>query len=73
MWELIVSGKKLLNYLKSNNASIIRSKWSHIFIKYMWFVTTIPIHSNQDLPIWTLKKIMKDLNLTNLDIIKAKK
>lgn len=72
MSELVISGKNLYNYLIKNWAEVIRSKWSHFFIKYNNKVTIIPIHNKKDLPQWTLRKIMKDLNLTKEDIKKAK-
>ena len=72
MWELAISWKKLLKYLTKNWAKIIRQKWSHCFIKYNSKYTVIPLHSNEDLPKWTIRKIMKDLNLSIEDIKKAR-
>ena len=73
MWELVISWKKLLNFLVNKNAQVIRIKWSHVFLKYNNLVTTIPLHSSTELPIWTLKKIMKDLSLNREDIVQAKR
>ena len=73
MWEIVISGKKLYNYILANWWVLIRSRWSHFFVKYNFKLTTIPIHKNEDLPTWTLRKIMRDLDLTRNDILKAKK
>jgi predicted RNA binding protein YcfA (HicA-like mRNA interferase family) len=32
-------------------------------------ILSIPVHSNRDLPIGTLKSIMKDANLTEDDLV----
>ncbi len=71
MWDLVISWKKLLKYLLKNNAKIVRQKWSHCFIFYNNKSTIIPLHSNIDLPKWTIRKIMKDLDLSLEDIKKA--
>ncbi len=69
MWILAISWKKLLKLLIKDGAHIIRSKWSHFFIEYKWKYTVIPVHSNKDLPIWTLMNILRDLNIS-IDYIK---
>ena len=74
MWELVISGKKILQYLMSHKWWIIvRKKWSHHFVKTtdQW-MTTVPVHGNKDLPTGTVRKIMRDLELTIEDIRKAK-
>ena len=72
MWELAISWKKLLKYLLKNWAKIVRQKWSHCFVRYDNHSTIIPLHWNEDLPKWTIRKIMKDLDLSLEDIKKAK-
>ena len=72
MWELAISWKKLFKYLLKNGARLIRQKWSHCFVRYNGKATVIPLHSNIDLPKGTIRKIMKDLDLTLDDIKKAK-
>jgi len=72
MWDLAISWKKLLKYLIKNWAKLVRQKWSHCFIVYKWKTTIIPLHSNEDLPKWTVRKIMKDLELSLEDIKKAR-
>jgi len=62
----------LLKYLTSNWWILIRQKWSHCFVKYKDKWTVIPLHWNKDLPIGTVKKIMKDLWLSEKDIKKAR-
>ena len=66
MSSICISGKDLLKLLLKKWAKLIRSKWSHNFIKFWDNQTIIPMHSNQDLPIWTLLKIARDLQIDDI-------
>lgn len=66
----VISGKKLLKFLKSKGFVVLRQKGSHCFVasKDRSLSTVIPIHSNEDLSKGLLKKILSDLNINNLEI-----
>ena len=66
-----VSGKELCKIVQNNGWILKRIKGSHhIFEKSGLEVTlSIPIHSNRDLKIGTLKSIMKQANLREEDLI----
>ncbi len=70
MWELIIKWKKLLTILKKLWAITLRQKGSHCIIKYKEKITIIPLHGGKDLPKWTIRKILRDLNLDYSDIKK---
>ncbi len=65
-----VSGKKLSKIVQKDGWVLKRVKGSHhIFEKEGLEITlSIPIHSNKDLKIGTLKAILKQANLTEDDL-----
>ncbi|MBS3769503.1 MAG: type II toxin-antitoxin system HicA family toxin [Bacteroidales bacterium] len=62
----VISGKELLGLLKSIGFEVVRVRGSHHRLKHPdGRITTIPIHSNKDLPKGLLRKIIReDLKLT---------
>lgn len=59
-----ISGKKMLKLLALAGFKVIRTKGSHYFLKNNnGFVTTAPIHGNEDLGISIIKSILSDTNL----------
>lgn len=62
-----ISWKKLLQILILKWAKIVRINWSHHFMNFWNNRTVILVHSNQDLPIWTLHSICKDLKIENIE------
>ena len=66
-----ISGKKLKQILEKKGWIHHRTTGSHWVYKNPAFkgVASIPIHGNKDLPIGTLKSIMKDANLTDDDLL----
>jgi predicted RNA binding protein YcfA (HicA-like mRNA interferase family) len=65
-----ISGKKLCKVLQKNGWLLTRVKGSHyIFTKpNVSTIITVPVHGNRDLPIGTLKEILKDAVLTEDDL-----
>ncbi len=65
-----ISGKKLKRILERKGWIHHRTTGSHWIYKNPDFkvAVSIPIHSNKDLPIGTVKSIMKDANLTEQDL-----
>jgi predicted RNA binding protein YcfA (HicA-like mRNA interferase family) len=65
-----VSGKTLCKIVERNGWELKRVSGSHhIYIKDdIDAILSIPVHSNRDLPIGTLRSIMKDAELTEDDL-----
>ena len=65
-----VSGKTLCKIVERNGWELKRVSGSHhIYIKdSIDAILSIPVHSNKDLPIGTLRSIMKDAELTEDDL-----
>lgn len=65
-----VSGKALCKILERQGWELKRITGSHhIYTKVgVDVILSIPVHSNRDLPIGTLKSIIKDAKLTKEDL-----
>ncbi len=65
-----ISGKKLCKAVEKHGWELARIKGSHhIYSKDdTSTIVIIPVHGNRDLPIGTLKGILKDAGLTENDI-----
>jgi predicted RNA binding protein YcfA (HicA-like mRNA interferase family) len=65
-----ISGKKLCKLVEKYGWELARIKGSHhIYSKEnISTIFIIPVHGNRDLPIGTLKGILKDAGLTEDDI-----
>lgn len=65
-----VSGKMLCKIVERNGWELKRVSGSHhIYIKdSVDAILSIPVHSNRDLPVGTLRSIMKDAELTEDDL-----
>ena len=65
-----ISGKKLCKIVEKLGWQLKRVTGSHhIYTKdNKEVILVIPVHGNRDLPIGTLKQIMKDADLTENDL-----
>jgi predicted RNA binding protein YcfA (HicA-like mRNA interferase family) len=65
-----ISGKKLCKVVEKFGWTLARVKGSHhIYTKEnISKIVVIPVHGNRDLPIGTLRGILKDAELTEDDI-----
>ena len=65
-----ISGKNLCKIVEHKGWILKRITGSHHIYKKKGLETilVIPVHSNRDLPNGTLKRILKDANLTENDI-----
>lgn len=65
-----ISGKKLCKVLERNGWYLKRTTGSHrIYAKQgVSAILPVPVHGNRDLPLGTLKSIMKDAGLTEEDL-----
>ncbi len=59
------SGKKLISVLKKLGFTVIRIKGSHHYLKHQdGRATVVPVHSNEDIGIGLLLKILRDIEIT---------
>lgn len=65
-----ISGKKLCKVVEKDGWKLARIKGSHhIYTKEnISTIIIIPVHGNRDLPLGTLKGILRDTGLTENDI-----
>ena len=63
-----ISGKALCKIVEQNGWLLKRVTGSHHIYTKEGVILSIPVHSNRDLPIGTLKSIMKDAGLTEEDL-----
>ncbi|MGB7414027.1 MAG: type II toxin-antitoxin system HicA family toxin [Thermosynechococcaceae cyanobacterium] len=65
-----ISGKALCKVVERNGWNLKRVTGSHHIYakKSIKAILSIPVHSNRDIPIGTLKGILKDAGLTEQDI-----
>jgi predicted RNA binding protein YcfA (HicA-like mRNA interferase family) len=65
-----ISGKQLCKIVEANGWQLKRIRGSHhIYTKDdVEAIVVIPVHRNRDLPIGTLKSILKDAELTEEDL-----
>jgi predicted RNA binding protein YcfA (HicA-like mRNA interferase family) len=64
-----ISGKKLAKILEKKGWILVKTRGSHFKFEKGQDSLIVPIHGNKDLPIGTLKSIMKDANLTENDLL----
>lgn len=63
-----VSGKKLAQILERKGWILTKTRGSHFKYQRGEDSVAVPIHGNRDLPIGTLRSIMKDTGLTEADL-----
>jgi predicted RNA binding protein YcfA (HicA-like mRNA interferase family) len=57
----IISGKEFIRFLNSYGFVVLRIKGSHHRLKHPdGRITTVPVHSNEDLPVGLLRKIIRE-------------
>ena len=68
----IITGKELIKFLETIGFKQTRTKGSHVRLKSSdGKVTTVPIHSGQDIPKGLLRKIIReDLEMTLEEFLK---
>ena len=60
-----ISPKKLIKILLKVDFREIRINWSHHFFdRKDWKTTVVPVHWNEDITVWLLKKILRDTNIS---------
>ncbi|MFH1402544.1 MAG: type II toxin-antitoxin system HicA family toxin [Patescibacteria group bacterium] len=71
----IISGKKMIKFLERCGFEIVRIKGSHHFLKNAsnGFITTVPVHNNEDLGMRMIKDILSDINMDRKEYEKLRK
>jgi predicted RNA binding protein YcfA (HicA-like mRNA interferase family) len=69
----VINGKELIAFLKILGFSVIRQKGSHVRLKSEdGRFTTVPLHSNEEIPRGLLRKIIReDLEMTLEEFVSA--
>jgi predicted RNA binding protein YcfA (HicA-like mRNA interferase family) len=67
----VVRGKNLIKALEKMGFYKVRQNGSHVFLSHKdGRCTTIPIHSNRDIPNGTFREILNDLKISKGEIMK---
>ena len=59
-----VTGKTMVAFLKKQGFTVVRVRGSHHVLQQGDLRTTVPVHGNRDLKTGTLRKILRDIDLT---------
>ena len=59
-----VSGKDMLHFLQREGFSVLRIRGSHHFLNRGDTDTIVPVHGNRSLRTGTLRKILRDIDMT---------
>jgi len=59
-----ISGKEMVKFLQRQGFQIIRVHGSHHFMQRGDDRTTVPVHGSHDLKTGTLRKILRDINMS---------
>ncbi len=58
------SGKEMLRFLEREGFSVLRIRGSHHFLNRGDTDTVVPVHGNRPLKTGTLRKILRDIDMT---------
>lgn len=59
-----ISGKDLLRFLQREGFTVVRVRGSHHVLTRGETDTVVPVHGNRTLAIGTLRKILRDIDMT---------
>jgi predicted RNA binding protein YcfA (HicA-like mRNA interferase family) len=62
-----VSGKDLLRFLRREGFVVLRIRGSHHVLARGDVDTVVPVHGNRELAVGTLRKILRDIDMTPED------
>ena len=72
MSQPVLKANELIKVLKNHGFKVVRQKGSHVRLRHAdGRVTSVPIHSGQDIGKGLLRKILRDTELTLDDIFKG--
>jgi len=61
------TGKQMVAFLQRQGFAVIRTRGSHHVLRRGDQWTTVPVHGNQNVKIGTLRKILRDADLSPAD------
>jgi predicted RNA binding protein YcfA (HicA-like mRNA interferase family) len=61
------SGKQMVEFLQRQGFVLVRTRGSHQVLRRGDQWTTVPVHGNRNLKIGTLRKILRDVELSPTD------
>jgi predicted RNA binding protein YcfA (HicA-like mRNA interferase family) len=68
-----LTGKQLVSLLKKKGFLVIRQKGSHVFLRHPdGMATVVPVHSGETIGPGLLAKILKDVEMTKEELVKAR-
>ncbi len=59
-----IPSKKLQKILLHQWFQLLRIHWSHRFFRKWNLTTVVPIHSNEDISVGLLRKILRDIDIS---------
>jgi predicted RNA binding protein YcfA (HicA-like mRNA interferase family) len=59
-----ISGKELLRFLQREGFTVVRVRGSHHVLTRDETDTVVPVHGNRTLALGTLRKILRDIDMT---------
>jgi len=59
-----ISGREMMQFLQRRGFSVVRIRGSHHVMTSGSVQTSVPVHGNQSLKTGTLRKILRDVDLT---------
>ena len=59
-----ISGEEMVRFLEREGFALIRIRDSHHVLQHGSLHTTVPVHGNRDLKIGTLRKVLRDVELS---------
>ena len=59
-----ISGKDMLRFLQREGFAVVRVRGSHHVLTRGETYTVVPVHSNRTLAVGTLRKILRDIEMT---------
>ncbi len=61
------SGKDMVDFLQRQGFTVVRVRGSHHVVQRGDVYTTVPVHGNRSLKTGTLRKILRDIDLSPTD------
>jgi predicted RNA binding protein YcfA (HicA-like mRNA interferase family) len=69
-----LTGREVVSLLKKVGFSVERQKGSHVFMQHVdGRATVVPLHAGETIGPGLLSKILRDVDMTKEDLLKARK
>ena len=64
------TGKQMVDFIQRQGFTVVRTRGSHHVLSRADQWTTVPVHGNRTLKIGTLRKILRDIDLSPAEFAK---